>query len=293
MTLAQLVPIALQVSVALVVFAVGLRTRHGDLSYLLHNPSMLLRSLLAMNVVMPVLAVATALLFHLRPEVEVALILLAVAPVPPILPGKQQKAGGNVSYAIGLLTLAAVVAILTVPASIAIIGRFFEREIHVPVAVVAKIMLITVLGPMILGALLQRVAPTLAERLAKPLSIIGTVLLVLGIVPMFAAAWPAITRQVGEFTLIAIALFALAGLVVGHLLGGPAPEDRTVLALSTATRHPGIALALSGIVAPGNAGLAASVLLATLVVAVITVPYVKWRKRGQAALAATAVPDRA
>ena len=77
------------------------------------------------------------------------------------------------------------------------------------------------------------------------------------------------------------------------VIGGPAPEDRTVLALSTATRHPGIALALSGIVAPGNVGLAAAVLLATLVVAVITVPYVKWRKRGQAALAATAVPDRA
>src|SRR5262245_16078939 len=98
MTLAQLVPIVLQISVGLVVFSIGLQAQRGDLSYLLRNPAMLVRSLLAMNVIMPILAVATALAFHLRPEVEVALILLAVAPVPPILPGKQKKAGGNVSY---------------------------------------------------------------------------------------------------------------------------------------------------------------------------------------------------
>ena len=293
MTLAQLIPIVLQISVGLIVFSVALQARDGDLSYLLRKPSLLARSLVAMNLVMPALAVALAFVFHLRPEVEVALILLAVAPVPPVLPGKQRKAGGNVSYAIGLLTLSALVAIVTVPASIAIIGRFFGRDIHVPVGLIFKILAISVLGPLMLGAFFRRMAPALAERLAKPLSTIGSLLLLGAIIPFFGAAWPAIVRQVGEFTLIGIGLFAIAGLVVGHLLGGPAPQDRTVLALSTATRHPGIALALSGIVAPGNAGLAASVLLATLVTAVVTAPYVQRRKRGQAALAATAVPDRA
>ena len=293
MTLAQLVPIVLQVSVGLAVFSIALQAHQGDLSYLLRKPSLLFRSLLAMNFVMPALAVATAVLFNLRPEVETALILLAIAPVPPVLPGKQRKAGGNVSYGIGLLTISAIAAIVTVPASIELIARVMGRDIHVPVGLIFKIVGITVLAPLMLGALVRRMAPALAERLARPLSRVGSVLLLVGVIPMFAAAWPGIMGLVGEYSLAAIVSFTVVGLLMGHLLGGPDPGDRTVLALSTATRHPGVALALSGIVAHGHRGLAAAVLLSVLVVAIVTFPYMQWRKRADAAVGVPAVQGEA
>jgi BASS family bile acid:Na+ symporter len=252
----------------------------------------LLRSLLAMNVVMPLVAVAMALAFHLRPEVETALILLAVAPVPPILPGKEGKAGGDVSYAVGLLMISALVSIVAVPASIALIGRVFGHEIDVPVTAVLKVVAITVLVPLILGTVVRRIAPR-AQGLAKPLSAAGSVVLLVALIPILVRAWPAIVSLVGEFTLLAIVLFVLIGLAIGHLLGGPDHEHRTVLALSTAVRHPGVALTLSGVVAHGNPRVAAAVLLAALVGAIVTAPYVKWRKRGDVALAAPAVQSRA
>jgi hypothetical protein len=44
-------------------------------------------------------------------------------------------------------------------------------------------------------------------------------------------------------TVLIIAGMAVFGPIVGHALGGPDPDNRTVLALSTTSRHPAIALA--------------------------------------------------
>ena len=50
-----------------------------------------------------IVAVALAVAFDFTPVVEVALLALAISPVPPLLPGKEFKAGGRASYTIGLL----------------------------------------------------------------------------------------------------------------------------------------------------------------------------------------------
>ena len=285
MSLAQLVPIVLQVSIGLVVFCLALRAERGDLTYLLRHPALLVRSVLSMNVLMPLFALAVAALFKLRLEVEVALVLLALSPVPPVLPGKQGKAGGNVSYAIGLLMMSALLAIVVVPLSVALIGRAMGREDLVPMGLVAKTVGLSVVAPLLLGVLVRNVAPAFAQKAAGPLSKLGTILVLVAFLPVLVSQWPAIVAQVGDFTLAAIVLFTVAGLVVGHVLGGPEPENRTVLALATANRHPGVALAVAGAVAaPENRGiLAAAVFLAFLAGTVLVIPYVKWRKRGAAA----------
>jgi len=288
MSIAQLVVIVLQVSIGLVVFCLALRAERGDLSYLLRHPSLLVRSVLSMNLLMPLFAVAVAVLFKLRLEVEVALVLLALSPVPPVLPGKQGKAGGNVSYAIGLLMMSALLAIVLVPLSVALIGRAMGREDLVPMALVAKTVGLSVVGPLLLGVIVRNLAPAFAQKAAGPLSKLGTILVLVAFLPVLISQWPAIMAQVGDYTLLAIVLFTVAGLVVGHLLGGPEPENRTVLALATANRHPGVALAVaSAVAAPENRGiLSAAVFLAFLAGAVVVIPYVKWRKRGAAAGAA-------
>src|SRR5262245_23656905 len=210
----------MQLSIGLIVFCVALETEPGDVAYLLRRPSLMLRSLIAMNVIMPILAVLIAMVCKLRPELKVALILLAVSPVPPVLPSKHAKAGGNVSYGIGLLLFAAVLSIVTVPLSVAVIGGFFGRTIQIPMSLVAKVLGGSVIAALILGEIVQRLAPSFV-RFAKPLSKVATAILLLGLIPVLVAAWRAIVREIGDFTVIAIALFTLAGLAVGHLLGGP------------------------------------------------------------------------
>lgn len=285
MTLQQIILLALQISIALIVFSLGLRTRTGDIASLFRNPSLLVRSVLAMNVVMPVVAATIAALFHLRPQVKVALVVLAVSPVPPILPGKQTKAGGNVSYAVGLSAASAVVSLFAVPASMALLGRLFGHEVSVPMRVVAAIVAKTVLAPLALGLVVGRVVPTLAERMAGPISSVAMIALLLGLIPILAKLFPAIVAQMGDFTIVAIVIFTVIGLVVGHALGGPAPEDRTVLALATACRHPGVAITIAGALAmdpQARGAVAATVFLCVLVGAIVAAPYVKSRRRSRA-----------
>ena len=103
-------------------------------------------------------------------------------------------------------------------------------------------------------------------------------LLVIAAVPVLISEWPAIASLIGNFTLVAIIVFVLVGLAIGHLLGGPDPEDRTVLALSTATRHPAVALAILHN-APDQKTVMAAVLLVVIVGFIASVPYVMWRTR--------------
>jgi len=279
--LVTLIPLAVKVSVCLTVFALGLGASHQDLWYLFRRPAQLAKSLLAMNVVMPILAAALAAAFGLRPAVKIALVALAVSPVPPALPGKQLKAGGRVSYAIGLLTAAALLAIVFVPASVELLGRAFAKDVHVRPAAVARLVLISVLIPLAAGVALRAVAPALAGRIARPISLVSTSLLVVAALAVLAGSWRAELALVGHGTLAALAVFILVGLAVGHLLGGPDPDDRTVLALSTASRHPGIALAIAGAAFPGEKLALPAVLVYLIVGAIVSIPYVMWRRRHQ------------
>ncbi len=96
-------------SVMLTIFALWLRAEPHDTTYLFHRPGQLLRSLLSMNVFMPLFTTFMTAVFHLHPVVETTLIALAVSPIPPLLPNRVLKAGGDKSYTIGLLCRSFVV----------------------------------------------------------------------------------------------------------------------------------------------------------------------------------------
>jgi BASS family bile acid:Na+ symporter len=282
MNAALIITLVLQISIALIVFSLALSAQPGELGFLLRRPSLLLRSILAMNVIMPIVAGLLAKLFHLNPNVEMALILLAVAPVPPVLPGKQAKAGASVAYGVSLLFVAALLSIVAVPFSMAVIGRWFGLDVNVSMSSIAKVVGVSVLGPLVIGAAIARLVPG-AWRLAKPLSKMALLILVIGLLPVLFVMRQAIWAEVGDFTLVAIVLFTLVGLGVGHFLGGPVPENRTVLGLSTACRHPGVAVAIAGSLVDDKRPIIAAVLLCVLTAAVVTVPYVKARKKARAA----------
>ena len=74
-------------------------------------------------------------------------------------------------------------------------------------------------------------------------------------------------------------VFCLIGLGVGHLLGGPAPGDRATLALSTAARHPGVAMAIARANFPDQTLVFPAVLLYILLNTIVSLPYTRWAAR--------------
>ena len=169
MDLAQLIRLAITAGILLLVFALGLRATPEDMTYLFRHPSRFLRGFLAMGVIVPASAAALAALFDLARPVEIALLAMAVSPLPPILPGKQLKLGGRSRYVFGLLVAASLVAVAFVPLAIEVLGWLFRREAHVGAGAVARVVCITVLLPLAAGLTVHRVAPMVAERIAPGL----------------------------------------------------------------------------------------------------------------------------
>ena len=281
MSLETLIPLVLRTSIMLTVFSLGLQATLDDALMLFRRPGKLLRSLLAVNVIMPILALLLAKGLHLHPAVQLALIALSVSPVPPLLPKKQLKAGGGESYVIGLLFALSLLSVVLIPVSIAIMGRVFGSDVSVPAGAIFKIVSTSLLAPLLVGLLVRRLARGFAERVAGPLSKIAMIVLLLGVLPILVKAWPAVQSLIGDGTLMATTLFVVAGVLVGHLLGGPAPEDRVVLALATASRHPAIALTIAKSTFPEEKLVAAAIVWFLLVSAIVTAIYMKLQKRRQ------------
>ena len=98
----QLIKLLATTSILLLVFALGARAKLADAASFaresLQPPYWLLRALTAMYVVVPLTAVLMGLLLDLPRPIRVGLLAIAVAPIPPILPGRQLKSGGSPAH---------------------------------------------------------------------------------------------------------------------------------------------------------------------------------------------------
>src|SRR5258705_11906000 len=106
MSTAAIIMLAIKVSLALMVLGIGLQSTPRDATYLLRHPALFARSFLAMSVLMPLLALCLAVTFSLHPPVTLALVALTLSPVPPFLPTRVIRAGGDGSYMVGLFVAA-------------------------------------------------------------------------------------------------------------------------------------------------------------------------------------------
>ena len=286
MTIAELIPLAISTSIILTVFALGLDAKPKDATWLFRHPGLLFRSILSMNVIMVLFAIAVAAFFNLDPAIKIAIVCLALSPVPPSLPKKEHKVGGVGSYAIGLLVAAALCSIVLVPGWLELLGSYFGFEAHLGLRKIVPIIVTKILAPLLAGMLVGQVARQLADRLVKPITIVATVLLLAAVLPVLFVSWHAMWAMVGNGVLITLALFSIVGILVGHLLGGPDPDNRSVLALATSIRHPGIALAIASLNFPEEKKAVLIVFLFHLILgSIVAIPYIKWRKSQHTRLA--------
>ena len=273
----QLIRLAFQVSVACTVFGFGLQATTEDLLYLVRRPGLLVRSLLAVFVVMPVVAVGLGLMFDLQPTARITLVALAISPIPPRLPKMQRKAGGHAGYGLGLMAIAAALSIVAIPGALELLNVIFERSFAMAPAAIAVVVLKFVFGPFAAGLAFRALAPAVAERIEGPVLSVSQILLVLALLVLLAASLPVIRAAVGGGTVAAMVLFSLAGLAVGHVLGGPDPDHSVVLALSTSFRNPAIAFIVASANFP-NERFGGTILLYVLVTLVAGISYLLWRR---------------
>jgi BASS family bile acid:Na+ symporter len=277
-TIRLLLPFIIAGSLGALIVAVGLQATLDDLLYLFRRPILLLKAIVSVNVLVPLAAVIIVSFLPLEPAVKAGIILMSISPVPPLVPGGALKAGAERSYLFGLYFALVAVSLVLVPATVAVLGRVYAVEASLPMGALLRTVLLGVLAPLAIGLAVRRFAPAFAERAAPILRRVAMVLLVLVVLPILIKLWPTLMSFIGNGTLFAMIAICLVGLTAGHLLGGPELPNRAALAVSSATRHPGIALMIAGINFDDKA-ITAAIILFMLTQVATAIPYKLWVKR--------------
>lgn len=276
--LAQSLPILLNVGIVGLVFALGLNALPRDAAFLWRRPGLLLRSLFSMVVAVPVAAVLLVLVLQTPRAANIGILAMAAAPGAPFTPQKQLKLGGRLPYVYSLLVTVMFLSVVTIPLTLDVFGFVFaEDATWVTPGQVAEVALLMLVLPLVLGMLVRRTLPGLAERLAKPLVLAANLLIGAIALLVLVKSFPAI-MALGARAFAAMALLALVALACGHLLGGPRPEDRTALAVASSLRHPGLAMLIAEVAFPGEPAIAV-VLANILICSLVSIPYTLWQKR--------------
>jgi len=245
MTLLELMQAA--ISVAMLGFvlssmlAMGLGLTVREIIAPLRNVRLIVLSLVANFVLMPLVAIALARVLRLEEAFGVGLLLLGTAAGAPFLPKLAQIAKGNLAFAVGLMVLLMVITVGYLPVALPAL----LPGVSVNPAQIARSLFLLMLLPLA-GALAVRAKFPAAAGRAKPvLDRISNLSLILLIALLTAVNLKSVLAVFGTGGILAGLLFLAVGYGIGWVLGGPTADTRRVLGLGTAQRNIAAALVVS------------------------------------------------
>lgn len=200
----------------------------------LRSPVMVLTALIANFVVVPLLAYFLMRAFRLPQGHSMGLFLIASAAGAPFTLSLVRMARGSIDKTGGLMLLLLVATLLYLPL---VVPRAIP-EAHVDVGAITLNLVLSMLVPLVLGAVLRAFRPDLAVRLVPILGKITPVLLLTLIAATFLANLEGVVAIVtAPATLAAALLLVLGGVLAGYALGVPTRRSRVVLSLGTGQRN--------------------------------------------------------
>jgi bile acid:Na+ symporter, BASS family len=267
---------AFGIAVFATLVAIGLRTRPDHALHLMTHWHKGARAFAALYLIVPAAMMLLCLALAMPPAVEAALIALSVSPMLPTLPNDLQKVGAEHRYGVSLEVVGALMALVAAPVAFWIVSQVERVAIHIPTDRLVLSLAQGVLLPIVVGVAVRLLAPGLANRIAEPLTkLAGLVLLVCVLVILWAYR-ALIWGQLDWPIVLSIAAFVAVGLLAGELLGGPAPTERSALALTAASRHIGFALAIGAAVVPQSiAAFGGTILIYFVLRGLLVLPYLK------------------
>lgn len=219
MTFTQLLPTLLLLSLALVMFGLGLSLAVADFRRLLAHPKAVAIALVLQAVLLPLVCWGIAVAFGLSPVFAVGLMLLAASPGGVSANLFSHLFGGNVAMNISLTAINTVLSIVTLPliANWAI-AHFAGGGQVVPLQTGKVLEVIAVvLVPVALGMAVSTRAPGFAARMEKPFKLFSALVLAAFALIAIAKEWASL-QQVLVSLAPAVVAFNLASLLAGYYL---------------------------------------------------------------------------
>ena len=218
----------------LLMFDLGLTLRLGDFVKVFRSPRPIAVALFGQLVLLPLLALALALLFRLPPVFFIGLVLIACCPGGSSSNVFSRLAGGDVALSVTLTALSSVITLFTIPFIMAwttsLVGE--SAGISLPVGNLIGQNLLLMLLPVLLGIGLNYVWPQGAEKVDRVLAKLAFPLLLVLITVFYVQHRVTILQNIATLGLCVTLLILLAigcSALLSRLVKNDARQRRTVV----------------------------------------------------------------
>lgn len=225
------------VSVIFMMLGVGLNTDLADVLDVVKRLRLVALGVLANFVVVPVLVCLILIWAPMAPGVKLGILLMAAAPIAPMVPPFVDMAKGEVPYSIGLMVIVALLSVVLTPLILGLAIPDTVGSVKLNPLEIVRTLLVAQLIPIGLGMAIGKNSPTWSEKLLRFVPQIGRYGLIAGVGLIVASQ----AKQYLAMSLLAhvvIPLLVLGCLVIGdRMLVGETEPRRRALAVSTAIRN--------------------------------------------------------
>ena len=175
--------IFLPISLAIIMFGMGLTLVVGDFARLFTYPKEVLVGLFNQLVFLPLIGFLIILLFDLNSSMAIGVMILSLCPGGPTSNLITQVARGNIGLSVTLTALASLITVFTIPFILSESITYFTGEtdvvIELPVVqTMLQILVITVI-PVSIGMVIRKKNEDFALRMENPMRTASTVLFII------------------------------------------------------------------------------------------------------------------
>ena len=175
--------IFLPISLAIIMFGMGLTLLVSDFGRLFAYPKEVLIGLFNQLVFLPLIGFLIILLFDLNSSMAIGIMILSLCPGGPTSNLITQVARGNIGLSVTLTALASLITVFTIPIILSEAITYFTGETDVVIELpilqtMLQILLITVI-PVSIGMVIRKKNEAFALRMERPMRIASTVLFII------------------------------------------------------------------------------------------------------------------
>ncbi len=195
-------------------------------------------------VVGPAVAYLITLLIPLDSTYVIVLFIGSLAPCAPFLPPLLPKAHGDVVFAGAFIPVAAIGTSVLMP----LFAPFLAKGIELSVMSLLKPLFMTVLVPLLIGALIKTYASKVVDKIFQPVKKLAGLATLLTIVFCLLLYYKQMWATAGSFAMLSLTIFMVVMALLSFYFGfGLKRGERIVLSLGMGTRN--IAAVLIGVLA--------------------------------------------
>ena len=260
--LSQTLPLVALAFLVTVMFSTGLDLTVRQIIEPLRDRRLLVSSLAANVVLVPLTAVVITRLIPMGEAMQIGIVLYALGAGTETGPKLVQIAKGNAGFAVSLLALLASITVIFLPSVLSLA----VPDVHVDRARLLLKLVVTVALPLGLGVFLRSRRGASVERLSVVMHRAALTLLAVFVLQVVAVNYAAILGVESGAMIGGLLFFALA-FATGYLAGGPLAENRRALAIMSSIRNAPVAMAVASQVFAHDPG----VLVTVTMMAVLSV----------------------